>query len=127
MVAPASWAADLTVRLTHIQSAENQVVIAVYRGAEGYRKPEAAVRQRRLDAKPPTVEVRVPDLEPDRYAVIAYHDEDGDGGLDRFLGMMPTEGSGLSRNPEVTGPPAFEDSAFELGEAGTTVEIRMRY
>lgn len=127
LVSEASMAAELKVRLLNIQSAESQVVVAVYRGAEGFPKPDAAARRLQLGATPPTVETRLTDLEPGRYAVVAYHDEDGDGAMDRFLGMIPTEGYGLSRNPEVSGPPAFEDSAVELGEEGNTIEIRMRY
>jgi uncharacterized protein (DUF2141 family) len=59
--------------------------------------------------------------------VVVYHDQDGDGEMDRFLGMIPTEGYGLSRNPEVTGPPAFADSAFDLPAAGAELAIEMRY
>lgn len=127
LVAPAAWAADLGVRLHNIQNSSHQVVVAVFRGAEGFPSLEAAVRQLRLEAQPPKVEAKLRDLEPGRYAVIAYHDEDGDGSMDRFLGMVPTEGYGLSRNPEVTGPPAFEDSAFELREGGAAIAIHMRY
>jgi len=58
---------------------------------------------------------------------MAYHDENGDGALDRFLGMIPTEGYGLSNNPEVTGPPAFEDSAFALPDGGGAITVTMRY
>src|SRR3546814_5617415 len=68
------------------------------------------------------------DLPPGRYAVLAYHDENGNGELDRRFGMIPTEGYGLSNNPKVMGPPSFEDSAFEVpaGEP-TRVTLEMRY
>ncbi|HQV08551.1 MAG TPA: DUF2141 domain-containing protein [Thauera sp.] len=43
--------------------------------------------------------------------------------------MFPTEAYGLSNNPSVSGPPAFEDSAFEVaGDAGTArISIDIRY
>ncbi len=53
-----------------------------------------------------------------RYAVIAYHDEDGNGRLNLRFGMIPVEGYGLSNDPEVAGPPRFQDAAFELREPG---------
>jgi len=60
---------------------------------------------------------------------MAYHDEDGNGELNRRFGMFPTEAYGLSNNPSVSGPPAFEDSAFEVaGDAGTArISIDIRY
>ena len=64
---------------------------------------------------------------PGRYALMAYHDENANGKLDLRLGMFPIEGYGLSRNPKVMGPPAFEDSAFELGAEGGAQQIEMRY
>ena len=56
---------------------------------------------------------------------MAYHDEDGNGELNRRFGMFPTEGYGLSNNPSVSGPPAFEDSAFEFAAGAGTVGINI--
>jgi uncharacterized protein (DUF2141 family) len=120
-------AADLTLHINNVQSAEHHVIVAIFRGGQGFPDPAAAGQRVRLAADPPAIRARVTDLAPGRYAVIAYHDEDGDGELDRFLGTFPTEGVGLSRNPQLSGPPAFADSAFKLGETGAALEIRLRY
>jgi len=78
---------------------------------------------------PGELRVEFDGLPPGRYAIMAYHDEDGNGELNRRFGMFPTEGYGLSNNPSVSGPPAFEDSAFELvsGAAPHEVRIDIRY
>ena len=125
--APIAGAADLTLRITHVRGADHHIVLFLYRGPQGFPEPKAAMRRLKLAADPDGMEARVAGLEPGRYAVLAYHDEDGDGEMDRFLGLAPSEGYGLSRDPEVLGPPAFEDCAFVVGPGDTAVEIRMRY
>ena len=60
------------------------------------------------------------------WAVQVFHDEDGDGDLDR-RGLRPAEGMGFSRDARMRfGPPRFGDAAF--GFAGdATVRLTMRY
>ena len=123
----AAQGAELTLRVTGVASDTHEVLVQVYRGSDGFRDPEQAVRRVAAPARKGTVTFRLDGLEPGRYAVICFHDQDGDSEMDRFLGMVPTEGYGLSRNPEVMGPPAFADSAFDLDEAGTALDIRLRY
>lgn len=61
-----------------------------------------------------------------RYAVSVFHDENGNGKLDkRFL--MPREGYGFSRDaPVVFGPPKFAAAAFEVA-GDVTQSLRIRY
>lgn len=119
--------ADLTVRLDGVRSASGNVRVVLFDRAEGFRKEDRSRAIRQAPATPGAVTVAFEALAPGRYAVMAYHDENGDGALDRFLGMIPTEGYGLSNNPEVTGPPAFEDAAFALAEDGAVITVTMRY
>jgi uncharacterized protein (DUF2141 family) len=69
-------------------------------------------------------------LAPGDYAVMLYHDENGNGRLDRGgpLGM-PTEGYAFSRDAPVRmGPPGFDSMkvAVPAGSAAATT-MRMRY
>ncbi|MGM0412612.1 MAG: DUF2141 domain-containing protein [Pseudomonadota bacterium] len=118
-------AADLTVKVAGVESETGQVRVDLYADADTFREPDEALRRGAVPARPGTATFALDDLEPGRYAVIAYHDEDGDGGMDRFLGMIPTEPWGLSNNIEVSGPPAFADAAFDLPAEGTAVTIRL--
>ena len=54
------------------------------------------------------------------YAVAAFHDEDGDGGFDRRLGI-PVEDYCFSNRatPRRLKPPRFDDAKFEHGRAKT--------
>lgn len=63
-----------------------------------------------------------------RYAISAYHDENGNKKFDKnFLGI-PTEGYGFSRDVKVRfGPPQFEDAAFEIKDGGNLQELSLNY
>ena len=72
--------------------------------------------------------VRVEGIPPGRYAVQAYHDEDGDGRVRRGLFGIPTEAIGFSRDAPIRlGPPRFEDAAIDIAEPSTTIRLRLRH
>ena len=61
------------------------------------------------------------------YAVSCYHDKDGNGKLNMFLGIFPTESYGTSNNaPARFGPPKWKDAKFEVknGEV-KSLDIRL--
>lgn len=120
-------AAELEVAVRTVAHDQGAVKVALYAGAETFRKEDRAVAVQSLPAKPGEMTFVFPGIAEGRYAVIVYHDENGNGALDRFLGMVPTEGYGLSNNPEVSGPPAFDPSAFDVGNGQpvrTAVDLR---
>jgi uncharacterized protein (DUF2141 family) len=62
-----------------------------------------------------------------RYAISLFHDENGNGRLDKAL-MIPSEGYGFSRDaPVVMGPPSFAEAAFVVEGGEQHQAIRMRY
>jgi uncharacterized protein (DUF2141 family) len=61
------------------------------------------------------------------YAISLFHDENGNGRLDKRL-ILPREGYGFSRDAPVRmGPPSFASAAFAVGAGGGHPTIRMRY
>lgn len=127
LLAGQATAADLVVTVSGVRSAQGTVRIAVYDRADDFRKEARALARQAVAAAEGQVETRFRDLTPGRYAVTAYHDEDGDGRLNLRFGMIPSEGYGLSNAPEVIGPPRFQDAAFELREPAGTIEVRLVY
>lgn len=130
VLAGSVWAAEssLEVELAGVSHERGQVRVGLYSDAKTFRKEAQAHAVLTAPAASGAVKVRFESLPAGRYAVMAYHDEDGSGKLNLRLGMFPTEGYGLSRNPKVYGPPAFEDSAFEVREGVITVQtIELRY
>ncbi|MDG3063811.1 DUF2141 domain-containing protein [Thauera mechernichensis] len=122
-------ASALEVSLTGIQHDRGSLRVGLYSDPKTFRKEAQAIAIQQVPASAGTVTVSFGALPPGRYAIMAYHDEDGNGELNRRFGMFPTEGYGLSNNPTVSGPPAFADSAFEVAAgAGTTrISIDLRY
>ncbi|MEM6769740.1 MAG: DUF2141 domain-containing protein [Bacteroidota bacterium] len=57
-------------------------------------------------------------LAPGQYAIMAYHDEDGDGKLDcEGLFGLPSEPYAFSNNPSTLfGPPAYRKCVFTVAE-----------
>jgi uncharacterized protein (DUF2141 family) len=126
-LAGTATAAELEVRLANVAHERGSIRICLYNGPEGFRHEEKSLQVLEHAATPGTITARFENLTAGRYAIIAYHDENGDGTLNRFLGMVPTEGYGLSNNPEVMGPPAFEQAAFDVPDEGTATRIELKY
>lgn len=120
-------AARLDVRVEAVQSEQGNVRVVLYDKAEGFRKEKHSRAAQSVPAAKGHVSAAFANLPAGRYAVIAYHDEDGNGKLNLRLGMFPSEGYGLSNNPKISGPPKFADAAFELPEPGAAISIRLEY
>ncbi|MFA9438960.1 DUF2141 domain-containing protein [Uliginosibacterium sp. sgz301328] len=120
-------AAPFEIAIGPLRSAEGNLRVGIYRDPASFRKEAQALKVITLPARTGRMVIKVDDLPPGRYAVMAYHDENGNDKLDLRLGMFPIEGYGLSNNPKVIGPPAFDDSAVATDHAGQRVDIEMRY
>ncbi|MCR6633064.1 MAG: DUF2141 domain-containing protein [Magnetospirillum sp.] len=121
-------AAELEVVVRGIAHDQGGLRVALYASPETFRKEKLALAVHTAPAVAGEMTVVFPDLAEGTYAVIAYHDENGNGDMDRFLGMIPTEGYGLSNNPEVSGPPQFTESAVAVGgPEPTRIVIDLRY
>jgi uncharacterized protein (DUF2141 family) len=137
----AAGADELRVTVEGIRSAQGTVLIGLYDSPASFGKavevsakeaflidPDrfAAVALRANAALKSAVVFS--NLEPGRYAAIAFHDENGNGKLDKnFLGV-PTEPYGFSNNVQgFLGPPTFEDAAMALGDSNEAVRITLVY
>jgi outer membrane protein len=68
---------------------------------------------------------RIPDLASGEYALVVYHDENGNGRLDKNFIGIPSEPIGFSNRYWPQGPPAFINAAFKL-EADETKSIDVK-
>ena len=63
-----------------------------------------------------------------RYAVMLFHDENGNGAFDKSANGMPLEGYGCSRNAKGHfGPPSFEEAAFDIKPSVDPISIELAY
>ena len=64
---------------------------------------------------------------PGSYALAVIHDENGNGRLDKFMGI-PREGFGFSRNPRIRmGPPRFDEVRFDVNGGRVRQSVQMKY
>lgn len=122
-------AAELDLRIEGL-SATGDIYVYVFTSPDGFPKEESAALHRSFPRPPAaqnelTARVEVPDAA--QYAVVVFQDEDGNGTMNRLLGMIPQEPYGLSRNPDVFGKPKFPDAAVSGDSARQTpLVIKMR-
>jgi len=124
---PASaLAAQLDIELTGVENDYGLVRVAVCTPATFTTKhcPFTSA----APAKGGSVVVTVPDIPPGRYAVQAYHDEDGNGRLRKGLFGLPAEAIGFSRDARVRlGAPSFDEEAIDVAEPSTATRPRLRH
>jgi uncharacterized protein (DUF2141 family) len=65
-------------------------------------------------------------LEPGRYAIICFHDVNGNGRLDKSFWGVPSEPYGFSNDAEgFLGPPEFDDAALTLDGSDKSVVVTL--
>jgi len=119
-------AATIDVELTGVANDRGLIRVAVCTAATFTTKhcPFSGA----APAQPGHVVIRLDGIPEGRYALQAYHDEDGSGRVRRGLLGIPDEAIGFSRDaPLRLGPPAFEDAVVSITEPLTTVQIRLRH
>jgi uncharacterized protein (DUF2141 family) len=124
----AAGAADLTVTVSGIRNASGSVSAGIYNSETSFAKASEALVLVRVKATQGTIRFTAHDLPPGRYAVTAYHDENGNGRLDFDPTGAPSEGYGVSNNARNTqAPPEFAQAAFELGGQNKSVTVDIGY
>jgi uncharacterized protein (DUF2141 family) len=84
--------------------------------------------KQRFAANQGTVEFCVILSKPGIYAATAYHDENGNGKLDKNRVGLPIEGFGVSNNPTTfLTPPSHDQAAFTVSRGHTRVDIEIKY
>lgn len=132
LLAPAfASAADLTVRIEGVRSADGDIRVALHRRADGVDFPDSAgILKAAMRPAGKAGDLVFAGLAPGVYAVAAFHDEDRDGDLNTNLLGMPTEGYGFSNEARGTfGPPGFDAAAFTIraGEERPAVTVKLGY
>ncbi len=120
-------AARLTVHIKDVREATGNLRVSLFRDPESFRKEDRALKVISMPAVKGETKVTFDGIEPGKYALMAYHDENGDGKLNLRLGMFPTEGYALSNNPKVMGPPKFADSIFDVAAPETESSLVIAY
>ena len=119
-------AADLIVNVTGVRAPIGMLSLSVHNSPASWNGDgkSVAVDQKKPDADQVTFHFN--NLPAGKVAVMAMHDENGNGKLDSNFMGMPTEGYGFSNNPKVMRKAHFDEAAVELGDTPTTITLKLR-
>ncbi len=96
-------------------------------GEENFMKKKGKLRRIRVPAaeSPQKVCINLP--YPGSYAVVSYHDKDGDRRLDKKWNFKPKEPYGLSNNPEIKSLrlPKYSETGFDVPMEGVDIDINL--
>lgn len=102
---------SLEVKMDGFKSDVGKVKVALYDSEEHFLK--APYKALVADIRSNSATATFKDVPKGIYAVSVYHDENGNGQLDRNGFGMPTEGYGTSNDAKgFMGPPKYEDAKF---------------
>ena len=126
---PAS-AGDITIKLQGLRNESGRVYLALFSPDKGAPFPEEEgmiLGGWRL-ASTKTLAVTYHGLPDGKYAVTAFHDENGNGEMDFNVLGIPIEGYGFSNDAAgFMGPPKFDQAAVTVGKRAGSTTLTMKY
>lgn len=118
---------DLTVRFENLRSGKGSLRVCLTQHARYFPDctDDPGARKMLVPASSGVATFR--DIAPGQYALSAFHDENGNGKLDK-MAIMPREGFGFSRNPAIRfGPPKYDEARFSVSAGSSEQKVRLRY
>jgi len=123
-------AVTLTVRIVNVRSANGVVRIALFQSAGGFPADASkALRTEpaKIDPQTLTAQAVFSGIPQGTYAVMVFHDENGNGKLDKNMVGIPKEGYGASNNAaKKMHAPVFDEAKFSL-TSDQSVEVKLIY
>lgn len=119
-------AADLVVNVTGVRAHKGMLKLAVYDSAASWDGDGKSVAADEKTPDADEVTFRFANIPAGKVAVMAMHDENGNGKLDSNFMGMPTEGYGFSNNPKVMRKAHFDEAAVAVGDAPVTITLKLR-
>ena len=119
--------AGLEARVTGLRNAKGQVGCLLFASANGFPSDIEKARQAVLV---PIVEGKgVCQFDPPAgtYAIVAIHDENGNGKLDKNVLGVPKEGYGASKGARGAFGPKYDDARFDYRGGSLMMPIALRY
>ncbi len=121
-------AAELTVEVQGLKSADGEVAVGLFDQAQAANFPKQFSMGQRLQAtKDGRLVFVFKDLKPGDYAVSSYHDENDNKKLDRGMFGIPREPYAFSQDARGDGgPPQFRDAQFNVPDSGARIVVHLK-
>jgi uncharacterized protein (DUF2141 family) len=120
---------DLTLQVGGFLNDHGQVIANLFRESDDVMKPDKAYLQVRATISGNRAQLVFRNLKYGKYAVTAFHDENGNGRLDHNLLHFPAEPLGFSNNFHMgvfSGLPSFEKMQFEFVPGTESISILVK-
>jgi uncharacterized protein (DUF2141 family) len=117
--------ADITVEVSNIKNANGKLAIAIFNSSESFLDNTKMFRNKPLKITDEKMSYIFKNIPNGTYAVVAFHDENDNGIMDRSIIGFPIEKPAISNIPTLTAPPSFEEAKFELRD-NMVIELRLR-
>jgi len=125
LIAQFAGAADLTIRIDDVKSADGSVMVALFSSAPNFLKKPMNGAAVQATAGSNTVVIK--DLPEGDYAFAVYHDANANGKMDTNQMGIPTEDYAFSNNAMgKMGPPTFDLAKFTVPAAGLTTRVSVK-
>ncbi len=115
-----------TIIFTNIEHNEGYIDVKIYDSKDTFLNEDLAIESIRKKVNKGEVVVPLTKIHEGKIAIVAYHDEDGDGELKTGLFWRPKEGFAFSNSYQPKGPPKFSKAAIDLIH-GEPVYIELNY
>jgi len=117
-------AGSFTITVIGFESDEGKVMIALFNSEEGYSETGEKYNSIGMEIKNSQAEWIIEELPFGEYAIKLYHDENGNGKMDKNMLGIPSEDYGFSNNATGSfGPADYEDAKFIFNSSGQKHEI----
>lgn len=120
---------DIKLEVIGLRNHSGSINIAVFNKSEGFpNASDSALRRLAIPISDNGRSVTKLSLPEGNYAFAVFHDEDGNGKLNKnFLGI-PSEGFGFSKDPKVNlKPPKFDECLVTVNANSGVIFIHIQY
>jgi len=108
---------NIQIEIINLESSDGFVMIALFNSEESYNEEEKSYKNAKLKITEGKVQYMFEDLPFGEYAIKLFHDENGNGKLDKGMFGIPTEDYAFSNNAKGSmGPADYSDAKFLLNK-----------
>ncbi len=120
------FAADITVTVDNIQNTDGTIQIALFTATDDFPDSSTRTEGMVLEISQNSVTGTFKNLPENDYAIAVFHDENGNGKLDKNFFGIPKEPYGFSGNSTSLTPPSFKDASTTLTTDDVSLVITLR-
>ena len=115
---------NLKVDIQNVRSPKGAVYIALYHSAKDFPMGKP-IDGKKISVAGLSAQATF-SVEPGDYAIAVYHDENGNGQMDKRVFGIPKEPYGFSNNVKpIMSMPKFSDCKFSVGNGGRVISIKL--